>query len=86
MKVVELKQIVRKEHPLYYLRSFSAIATIDLYHKYTDRRVEFSIEINPYGKKEINVQLIEPVEYPIIPVIKALRHTIAELDDHGGLP
>ena len=87
MKVIEIKDIIRKDVPIYYRMFFSGRASLELLNNNpVERQIDFSIEIKPTGVKEILVTLAEPVEYPLIPLIKALKAAIDELDKNGKLP
>ncbi|MCX7949160.1 MAG: hypothetical protein N2509_03495 [Treponemataceae bacterium] len=86
MKVLEIKNIEKKEHPILYRRSFQATAVLEVLHNPIERTIEFTVEHTPLGKREIQVRLIEPVEYPLLPLLRELRHHISHLDKTGGLP
>jgi len=49
-------------------------------------RIDFSIESKPTGHKDITINFIDTVDYPLIPVNKELKKYIDELDYVGGLP
>ncbi len=86
MKILELKDINRKETHIYYRRVFNGTAVMELMHKPVEKRIEFVIETTPLGKKHISVSLMDHVEYPLLPLIHSLRTKIAELDAEGALP
>ncbi|MDR3247400.1 MAG: hypothetical protein LBT39_01320 [Treponema sp.] len=86
MKVLELKDIVRKDVPIYYRRLYTGVAVIELVNKAQDVHVDFSIEHKPTGHKEILITLIDKVDYPLVPLNSALKKVIDELDSSGGLP
>lgn len=86
MKILNIKEIIRKDTPIYYRRFFSGIASIEFLARTLERRIDFFIETMPTGNKEIIVTLGEPVDYPLVPLIKALKTTIESLDDDGKLP
>lgn len=86
MRIVELKDISRKETYIYYRRIFNGTAVLELLHKPVEKRIEFIIETTPMGKKHIAVSLVDHVEYPLMPLLHSLRTKIAELDAKGVLP
>jgi hypothetical protein len=86
MKILELKDISRKETHIYYRRIFNGTVVMELMHKPVEKRIEFIIETTPMGKKNISVSLIDHIEYPLMPLINGLRTKIAELDAEGVLP
>ena len=87
MTVLDLKDIRRKENGVYYRRKFSASAAYQLPGGHNeDGKIEFIIETSPLGKNSISIKLIDPVNYPILPVKRALKDYICELDTAGKLP
>jgi hypothetical protein len=86
MEIRQLKNIVRKDMPIYYRMFYTAVAEIELLGKIIQAGVEFSIETKPTGLKEIIVTLIDQVDYPLVPLVIALKKTIIALDQDGKLP
>jgi hypothetical protein len=86
MKIVTLKDMIRKDVPIYYRKLYTSVAVIEFNNKTNDFRIDFSIEMKPTGHKEINVNFIDNVDYPLVPVIKELKQYINDLDSAGGLP
>jgi hypothetical protein len=86
MKIVTLKDMLRKDVPIYYRKLYTSVAVIELNNKQDDYRIDFSLEIKPTGAKEVNVTFIDTVDYPLIPVIRELKRYIIELDNADGLP
>ncbi|MDR0377818.1 MAG: hypothetical protein LBH70_08505 [Spirochaetaceae bacterium] len=86
MKVLHVKDITRKDVPIYYRRLFSGILVLELMDKQIERAIDFTIETKPTGLRDILVTLAEPVDYPLIPLMKEIKRYLYELDDSGGLP
>jgi len=86
MKVLEIKDIVRKDVPIYYRRLFTGTAVLEILDKVLDRRIEFTIETKPTGARETTVSMIDSLDYPLVPVIKDLKDFISGLDRSGALP
>jgi len=86
MKVLDLKDVVRKDVPLYYRRLFSGTVVMEICNEQMEKRVEFTIETKPTGSKDISVMVLEPVEYPLVPILRELRNTVALMDKSGVLP
>jgi hypothetical protein len=86
MKILELRDIVRKDVPIYYRRLYTGVAVIELINKPQDVHLDFSIEHKPTGHKEILITLIDKVDYPLVPLTSALKKHIDDLDATGGLP
>ncbi|MDR2134266.1 MAG: hypothetical protein LBP27_04095 [Treponema sp.] len=86
MKVVTIKDMVRKDVPIYYRRLYTAVAVLELIKGSEDHRIDFAIENKPTGQTEISVTLIDKVDYPLVPLTRELKKFIAGLDKNGGLP
>ncbi|MCL2602512.1 MAG: hypothetical protein FWD91_06830 [Treponema sp.] len=86
MKVIEIKNIKRKDFPIYYRRLYTGVAVLDFASTIADVPVDFQIEHKPTGQVEIGLALKEKVDYPIIPLTKELKLFIGALDSSGSLP
>jgi hypothetical protein len=86
MNILEIKDIVRKDVPIYYRRLYTGVAVIEVLNKAQDIHMDFSIEHKPTGQKEILITLTDKVDYPLVPVNAALKKAIDDLDASGGLP
>ncbi|MDR2608703.1 MAG: hypothetical protein LBC57_09960 [Treponema sp.] len=86
MKILEFRNITRKDVPIYYRRVFSGIVVLELINKSVDVSLDFSIEKKPTGDNEIIVTLNEKVDYPLVPLIKEIKKYIDKLDASGALP
>ena len=86
MKVISLKDMIRKDVPIYYRNLFTGVVVIEMNNKQNDYRVDFSIEYKPTGQKEISISFIDTIDYPLIPVNRELKNLIMELEASGGLP
>ncbi|OHE63822.1 MAG: hypothetical protein A2Z99_06045 [Treponema sp. GWB1_62_6] len=86
MKVVAVKDITRKDVPIYYRRVFTATAVLEILNEHLTRNIEFIIETKPTGAREVTVNLLELLEYPLVPVLRELRESITAMDKNGALP
>jgi hypothetical protein len=86
MRILAINEIVRKDVPIYYRRLYSGVADIEVLSNSMARQIDFSIENKPTGKKEILVSIAEPVDYPLVPLLRELKSVIDTLDDDGALP
>nr|AGS53148.1 hypothetical protein [uncultured bacterium contig00060] len=86
MKIVTIKDMIRKDVPIYYRKLYTGVAVIEVNEKQTDYRIDFSIEYKPTGQKEVVITFIDKVDYPLIPINKELKHYIVEMETAGGLP
>jgi len=86
MKVVAVKDIIRKDVPIYYRLLYTGVAVIDLGKGAADYRIDFTVEIKPTGLKEISVTFLDNLEYPLLPVIKELKTIIDKMHEDELLP
>lgn len=86
MTILALNDIIRKENFIYYRREFTAKALIDLPGHQGVSQIEFTIETEPTGRKDIRVHLIDSIDYPLLPIVKQLKEYILGLDHEGRLP
>ena len=86
MKVVSIKDMIRKDVPIYYRNLFTGVAVIEMNNIQKDYRIDFSIETKPTGQKEILVNFIDTIDYPLIPMNKELKNFIEQMETSGGLP
>lgn len=83
-----IENITKKHMLISYREEFHADAVFD-FKKNGDTqscKIEFSLELTPLGSKNVRVQFLESLEYPLIPVIRELKTHIQELDRSGKLP
>ncbi len=86
MKIIALKDIERTDSPIYYRRFYSGLLIMDIMAKVVERKINFKIEHMPTGKKDISVTFEQPVDYPLVPLMKELKKYLDELDSIGELP
>jgi len=85
MKVIAVKDIIKKDIPIYYRLLYTGVAVVELKES-ADYRIDFCIEIKPTGHKDITVTLLDNIDYPLLPVIKELKTLIETMHDNGALP
>jgi len=86
MKVVAIKDIIRKDVPIYYRLLYTGVAVIELAKGAENYRIDFTIEIKPTGLKDISVTFLDNLEYPLLPVIKELKVIIDKMHEDELLP
>ena len=86
MKIIAIKNVARKDVPIYYRLLYTGIAAIELFNGTEDYRIEFSIETKPTGDKEIIVSLRDDIHYPLLPVTRELKKVIGSMHSDGDLP
>ena len=86
MRVIAIKDVIRKDVPIYYRMLFTGVAVLELTKGAADYRIDFTIESKPTGQKEISVTLLDDVHYPLLPVITEIKKTISTMYANGVLP
>ena len=86
MTVLDIKDISTEDAYIYYRKSYTGTAILELQQKPVEVPIKFLIETEPTGKKNIEVNLKKEILYPILPVVKELKKTILHKSDSGILP
>jgi hypothetical protein len=86
MKVIEIKDLTRKESPIYYRRYYSGTVSLDIMGKIQDCKLDFVIETTAFGTSEVSISNMEDVDYPKLPLIKELKSYISSRDSEGAFP
>ena len=86
MTIKQIKNIVRKDVPIYYRRLFSGCLELELMGKNLERDIDFTIETLPTGMNQVSVTIADPVDYPLVPLMREVKQFITALDEAGGLP
>ncbi|MCQ2598407.1 MAG: hypothetical protein MJ181_11245 [Treponema sp.] len=86
MKVLEFRNLAREEGQIFYLRKYTCDAVMELPTSSLNAKINFSIETTPLGEKNIIIGFDEPLNYPVLPVKKALKDFILMQDKEGHLP
>ncbi len=86
MKIVELKELERKNGELHYRKIYTAKAVLEFPQETIERPIEIVIEHTALGQVHAKVTLKEPIGYPLLPVLKDLSSYASELYRKGQLP
>jgi hypothetical protein len=86
MTVIEIKDMVRKDVPIYYRRVYIGKAVVEIAGEKHDMRINWTIETSPLGSKETAVTMTDKVDYPLLPLLKEIKKKIEHLDSEGKLP
>ncbi len=87
MQVLKLDNIKKSEGVIYYRRQYTAEAEMELPNCMERVPVSFTIETGPLGDKQFELEF-DPykINYPYIPIKKALTEYILNIDQMGALP
>ncbi|GAB4375390.1 MAG: hypothetical protein Kow009_10710 [Spirochaetales bacterium] len=86
MKIVELKELERKNGELHYRKIYTARAVMEFPQETIECPVEIIIEHTPLGQVQTKVALKESIGYPLLPVLKDLSSYASDLYRKGQLP
>ena len=86
MKINAIKDLVRKDVPIYYRRLYSGILVIEIINSTVNCHIDFTVETKPTGVNEIIINKMDSVDYPLLPLTKEIKKFISILDGTGGLP
>lgn len=86
MRVVELKDLVKKETPLHYIREFHAVAVLEAAGGPREAPIAFTVERKPIGPPDISLRFLDEPDWPLLPLIRTVKDMIAVLDKSGALP
>ena len=86
MKIIVIKDIVRKDVPIYYRKLYTGVAVLELTKGPNDYRIDFAIEYKPTGQKDISVTFLDDLDYPLLHLIKELKKHIDGMESGGILP
>ena len=86
MKILEIRNLVKKDLPLHYRNEFSCSVVYEaVSRKQEEKRVEFSVERDALGKVDIRVSIIDEIDYPLVPAMNSLKSYFLDLDKKGQL-
>jgi len=87
MNVEHLSEIERIPLAIDYRRLYRAAALMQIGDRSaTPARIEFSLELSPFGSQEVSVRFLDQPEYPLVPALRLLKEHIQTLDKEGALP
>ena len=87
MQILTLKNIKKTEGVIYYRRQYTADAEIQLPSQIEELPISFTIETGPLGNKVFELDFdVTKLNYPILPVRKAIKEYILNIDQNGVLP
>lgn len=86
MKIVEIKDLQREEGQIFYIRKYSGDVYIELPTRIEHVLIRFTIEIDPLSNKKVDLEFLSNINYPILPLKKAIIEYILTEDFEGRLP
>ena len=86
MKINEIKNLIRKDVPIYYRRLYSGTLVFEFLGGTSESNIDFTLETKPTGMSEVIINNMDTVDYPLIPLTREIKNFITALDVSGGLP
>lgn len=87
MSILELKDIIKEDDGcIFYVRKYTAKAVVELPTETSLTPIAFSIETGPMGDKHISLKIVSQPNYPVLPLMSALKTYILANDKEGLLP
>ena len=84
MKFLGMDEISKKDTLIYYRNEYSGCASFSLIAgKRASVRFESTVEIKPTGERDIYLQLLDQIDYPLVPIMKSLKEEILSIDREG---
>ena len=85
MEVIELKDIVKKDMVIDYRRVYTATAVLDFSGVQVEKKIEMALEHTPLGDVGIKITMLEPIDYPLLPVLKKITENARTLQTEGTI-
>ena len=86
MRVVELRDLRRKDSPLHYIKELTAVAIVEWNEGRSEHAVAITLEHKPLGPPDIQVRILTAVAWPTPTVIQSISDMIGDLERTGRLP
>jgi hypothetical protein len=86
MRVVELRDLSRRESPVHYIKELTAVAVVEWNERQSESDIAIILEHKPLGPPEVRVHILDAVEGPTLPLIHAIKDMVVDLERSGRLP
>lgn len=86
MRVVALRGLKRKDSPIIYMREWSGVAVLQGMGNEVEHPVRVVIESKPFGPPDIHIDFLDHPDWPVLPLLKSIKHLVLEMDKAGSLP
>ena len=86
MEVLEIKILHHESGYIYYRISYKAAAVIAFLNTTKELPIDFTIETHASGTKAVDLKLEGSIDYPLLPISRAIKEKILKMDKEGLLP
>ncbi len=84
MKFLGMDEFSKKDTLIYYRHEYSGKASFALIgDKRASVRFSSTVEIQPTGERQVIVELLDKIDYPVLPIIKSLKDEILNIEKEG---
>lgn len=75
---------MKKDLAIDYRRVYTGNAVLELHDQTTvEKKIEIALEHSPLGHIEMNVSLVDPIDYPLVPALRAIKTYVLEMQNKG---
>lgn len=86
MVVLEIKDIEKEDTHIYYRQRYVATAVYSIMGAEKTGKIEFFVEHKPSGETDIQVKMLDKIEYPVLQLMMDLKKAVRNLIDTNKLP
>ncbi len=81
MKLLSIIDLKKKDTLIYYRNQYEGTALFSLVmDKKASVKFQSTVEMLPTGQRDVTVELLEPIDYPLVPILKILKSQLQEID------
>ena len=81
MELIGISDIKKKDTLIYYRNQYEGTALFSLVkNKQASVKFQSTVEMLPTGHRDVTVELLEPIDYPLLPIIKILKNQLEKID------
>jgi len=86
MKVIKINNLSHENKEIVYLRNYTGEALLELYPgNIIEIKISFIYEEKAHGAPSIKINILDDLDYPLVPVIRSLKAFIEDLGKQGEL-
>ncbi|AHH10341.1 hypothetical protein bcCo53_000180 [Borrelia coriaceae] len=86
MEFISLDNVKKQDSPIYYRRVYFADTLYEYKGSREIKKVKFIIEVTPLGERHITIDFVDPLNYPVLSLMMAIKRHVIDLDIKGELP
>ncbi len=84
MELLAIEKLKKKDTLIYYRNHYEGTAVFSLIaDRKASIRFNSTVEIKPTGERDVTVELLDSIDYPLLPILKLLKNKISSIDKKG---